>query len=70
MKLYYFNKNTDGKGNHEVHTSDCDRLPNLENSILIGYFYNCQDAITSAKNAYPYKSFDGCFYCCNSCHKN
>lgn len=69
MNFYYFNNNTDNKGNHEVHTGDCSYLPLPSNRILIGYFSNCSDAIKEAKKKYPSKSFDGCYHCCRLCHK-
>lgn len=36
MKHYYFNKNTDDKGRHEVHTEDCSYLPYPSNRTYIG----------------------------------
>ena len=69
MNHYYFNQNTDDKGNHEVHTTDCSYLPSVENRIYIGYFSDCKSAISDAKSKYPFKTFDGCFYCCRPCNK-
>ncbi len=68
MKHYYFNKNTDNKGNHEIHTEDCSHTPDLHNRTYLGYFYDCKKAIGKAKEQYSDKKFDGCFYCCNDCH--
>lgn len=68
-KYYYFNDNTDKNGNHEVHSEGCSFLPSVSNRTYIGYYSSCSDAIAAAKAKYPYKSFDGCYYCCNPCHK-
>lgn len=69
MQYYYFNDNTDDKGRHEVHTQNCAWLPNESNRTYIGYYSTCSEAIRAAKSAYPFKSFDGCYHCCNSCHQ-
>lgn len=69
MNHYYFNNNTDNKGNHEVHTSDCSYIPAPNNRTYIGYCTDCKDAIIKVKNEYPLKSFDGCYWCCRSCNK-
>lgn len=66
---YYFNNTTDEHGYHEVHTESCSFLPSVSNRTYIGYCANCSEAINSAKDKYPYYVFDGCFFCCNSCHK-
>lgn len=66
---YYYNKNTDSNGNHEVHTSNCSYRPNSSNSVLIGYENSCQSAIQQVKNQTGKSNFDGCYYCCNECHK-
>ncbi|MDD4729270.1 MAG: hypothetical protein PHN55_11045 [Dysgonamonadaceae bacterium] len=68
-KHYYYNTNTDNKGNHEVHTGDCSYLPEIKNRNYIGYKDNCKDAIKEAKEATGKTNFDGCYYCCNPCHK-
>lgn len=68
-KFYYFNKNTDDKGRHEVHLEECIRIPDIKNREFIGYEPNCKSAIERINKKYPYKSFDGCFYCCKECHK-
>lgn len=69
MTLYYFHKNKDSKGNHEVHTSNCSYLPTNENREYIGSYNNCSDAINAAKHSHPQKSFDGCYWCSRTCHK-
>ena len=53
MKAYYVNKNSQAKGDHEVHTSDCYYLPKVENKMYLGYFSNCRDAVWEAKKTCP-----------------
>ena len=36
MPIYVCNKNTDENGRHEVHTTTCSYLPQIENRIEIG----------------------------------
>lgn len=67
-KFYYYNKNTDSKGNHEVHTDDCSYKPDESNRVLIGYENNCQSAIQRVKKDTGKNNFDGCYFCCNDCH--
>lgn len=66
MKKYYVNKNAQTNGDHEVHTSDCRYLPNVENRKYLGEFYYCSSAVTEAKKTYPQSN--GCKTCSNSCH--
>lgn len=66
-KSYYVNTQAQSGGEHEVHTGDCSYLPNVENRKYLGYFDNCKDALAEAKKTYS--NVDGCYYCCNSCHK-
>lgn len=68
MNFYYFNDSTDEHGKHEVHGDDCKHLPEPRNRTLIGYCLNCKDAIQRAKREYPFKSFDGCYWCSRACH--
>lgn len=68
MNYYYYNNNTDNKGNHEVHTDNCTHLPTANNRRAIGYAANCQSAINSVKQTTGKTNFDGCYYCCNACH--
>lgn len=68
MKYYYYNKNTDSKGNHEVHSSDCNYLPSELNRVLIGYEVDCQSAIARAKRDTGKTNFDGCYFCSRTCH--
>ena len=64
---YYVNKNAQTNGDHEVHTSECTRLPNSENRIYLGSFSHCSYAVAEAKRNY-YKQSNGCYYCSNPCH--
>lgn len=66
MKKYYVNKNAQPNGDHEVHTSDCRYLPNVENRKYLGEFNYCSSAVTEAKKTYPQSN--GCKTCSNSCH--
>ena len=66
MKKYYVNKKVQPNGDHEVHTSDCEYLPNPENRIYLGEFSNCEDAVKEAKKHYTQSN--GCYYCSNGCH--
>lgn len=67
--LYFYNKNTDNHGNHEVHTGNCTYCPSAENRVYIGYYNNCREAISAAIKITGLYNFDGCYYCCNPCHK-
>jgi hypothetical protein len=68
MHTYFFNINTDDNGNHEIHTDGCSYLPAVQNREIIGYYSDCKEALNAAKNRYPSKSFDGCYWCCRNCH--
>ena len=68
-EFYYFNKHIDDKRRHEVHTQNCNFLPSEINREYIGYCSNSIYAIQEAKRKYPYKDFDGCYFCCNETHK-
>jgi hypothetical protein len=54
-------------GEHEVHTGNCSFLPKTENRTYLGIFTDCKEAIVEAKKIY--KKVDGCYYCCEKCHK-
>lgn len=75
MSRYILNKNkqdSESGKNNEVHNENtCDHLPLLGNRIFLGYFNNCQDALSKAKSDYPgsKNDIDGCYWCCNPCHK-
>jgi len=63
---YYVNKNAQANGDHEVHKSGCSYMPDSENRIYIGDFYNCYDAVKQAKKYY-FQS-NGCYYCSRECN--
>lgn len=65
-KSYYVNKSAPSTGEHEVHTSDCNYIPEPENRTYLGKFDTCQDAINKAKEYYI--NVDGCYYCARECH--
>ena len=68
MNDYYVHKYQDDKGDHEVHTSSCHKLPYLENRIYLGEFGNCHDAVREAKKYYS--QVDGCVHCSEDCHNS
>lgn len=67
MPTYYVNKNEQPTGEHEVHTSTCSHKPLPENCQYLGEFTSCHGAVVEARKYYS--NVDGCFYCCNDCHK-
>lgn len=69
MAFYYYNKNTDKNGNHEVHKDSCSHLILVVNKEYIGSFDNCASAIRAVKEKTGKLNFDGCYYCSNACHK-
>jgi hypothetical protein len=66
MKKYYVNKNAQSNGDHEVHTEDCNYLPNSDNRKYLGEHSNCKGAVIEANKTYS-KS-NGCKTCSNDCH--
>lgn len=66
MSKYYVNKNTQDNGDHEVHKEGCSWMPTVDNRIYLGEHYNCQTAVTKAKE--HYSQANGCYYCSNKCH--
>ena len=66
MPNYYVNKNVLNTGKREVHQSNCYRLPNPDNIILLGTFKNCKDAVEDAKK--HYSNVDGCSNCAKEYH--
>ena len=68
---YIYNRNTDSKGNHEVHTTICSYIPDYINRVEIsGNHSSCSSAIRKAKSETGKTNFDGCYYCSRSCHKS
>lgn len=66
MHNYYVNRNVQPTGEHEVHKEGCYRMPELENQLYLGCFFNANDAVIEAKK-YFY-DVDGCYYCCEEAH--
>ena len=66
MAQYYVNKQKQDNGDHEVHKSDCDYLPNEENRIYLGEFTSCHGAVEKAKEHFPQSN--GCIHCSPECH--
>lgn len=64
--LYYVNNNAQSNWDHEVHTSNCSFLPDLENRINLWSFDNCRDAVNEAKKHYTQSNW--CYWCSSSCH--
>ena len=69
MPDYICNKIADDKGRHEIHVQNCSWGPSRTNTLQVGWFSNCRTAISSMESQNPYHKFDGCYYCCNECHK-
>ncbi|MCO6499316.1 MAG: hypothetical protein J5I47_02945 [Vicingus serpentipes] len=63
---YYVNTNAQSNGDHEVHKSGCNHMPEIWNQKFLGSFTNCKDAVKEAKKTYS--TADGCYYCANECH--
>lgn len=67
---YIYNRNTDSKGNHEVHTTTCNHAPQSSNQVkIVGNFDSCKDAIKKAELQSGKTNFDGCYHCSRPCHK-
>lgn len=66
---YYYNKNLDSNGNHEVHHQNCSWMPKEHNKVLIGFSLDCDQAIRDVKAKTGKTNFDGCYHCCPKCHK-
>lgn len=65
---YYFLKDIDERGKHEVHSEDCIFFPFVNGKKIDGDFTCCADAIEAAKSQYPHLLFDGCRFCSPECH--
>lgn len=66
MDLYYVNINPQKNGDHEVHLSECQYMPNFVNRKYLGFFSNCKAAVTEAKKTFPQSN--GCKTCAKDCH--
>lgn len=72
MYKYILNKNAQANGDHEVHnaTNGCSYMPNPENQLDLGYHPSCHEAVKEAKRRWPHYKVNGCYYCCNPCHRS
>lgn len=66
MSYYYVNQNAQANGDHEVHKTGCNFIPEPENRTFLGDFSYCSSAVTEAKRYYT--QVNGCYYCANPCH--
>lgn len=66
MARYYVNKNAQSNGDHEVHTTGCSWLPEVDNRIYLGDFLSCHPAVVKAKEYYT--KVNGCYFCSRPCH--
>jgi hypothetical protein len=66
MTQYYVDRRPQANGDHEVHKSDCPRLPLNENRLYLGSFKNCSAAVREARKYYS--QVNGCQHCSSECH--
>ncbi|MBU5412410.1 hypothetical protein [Serratia ureilytica] len=64
---YYVHTLKDEQGDYEVHTENCASLPLSQNRELLGFFADCETAVSRAKNR-GYHPVNGCDWCCRACH--
>ncbi|MGK3141365.1 hypothetical protein [Pantoea sp. C2G6] len=63
MALYYYvNKQSGYNNNHVVHAAGCPHLPDIDNRLFLGSFYQANAAILQAKKYYA--GALGCETCC------
>ena len=60
------NMDAQPNGDHEVHTSECSRLPSIQHRVYLGDFLSCHPAVTEAQTYY--RQVNGCRGCCHACH--
>lgn len=63
---YYVNSNAQANGDHEVHRTGCNYMPNAGNAKYLGLFESCGPAVREAKK--HYRKVNGCYYCSLPCH--
>lgn len=63
MPNFYFSGHSDKNGCHTVHVESCVYFLLNYYSFKIGSFYSFEDAITSAKIAFPRFNFSQCRWC-------
>ena len=66
MPRYLISKKTEDTGEHEIHTTFCPVSPGIENSIYLGYFSSCRQALKEARKHFIH--VDGCVFCSKECH--
>ena len=66
MARYYVNKKAQPNGDHEVHTLNCEWLPEEHNRQYLGAFLTCRGAVRAARKYYA--RVNGCYYCSRECH--
>lgn len=60
------NKDPRENGEHEVHLGGCERCADDRNRIYLGFFENCEPALSRARRFY--NPVNGCRLCCRDCH--
>ena len=66
MAAYYVNKTAQSNGDHEVHKTGCQWMPNEDNRIYLGDHATCVTAVIEAKK--HYSQSNGCATCSPACH--
>lgn len=66
MASYYVNRNAQNNGDHEVHKSGCNWMPDAANRQYLGDFTTCREAVRAARS--HYSQVNGCYYCSLECH--
>ena len=70
MPTFILNRNPQLNGDHEVHNAStgCLYMPAPENRIPLGDYVTCHGAVLYAKQQWPNRRINGCYFCCNPCH--
>jgi len=66
MVSYYVSTQPQSNGEHPVHRSGCEQLPDEPHRVFLGSFADCHEAVKSAKRHFPYAN--GCAFCLQDCH--
>ncbi|MGN7116829.1 hypothetical protein [Lysinibacillus odysseyi] len=70
LTYYFYNQNTDAKGNHQVHAPDCTYSPEVEDTIALGMHANSKEAIQYAEAFTGKTNFDSCACCWTKLEKS
>jgi len=62
MASYYVNRQPLPTGEHEVHRSDCEHLPNIKSLYCLGSLDTGEEAILEAEKYFV--KVKGCEFCC------